>query len=221
MPFTASLGDDRKGNGLAACAGLLASGLWGSMPWEARRQQCRMCMLRFMKQPSCSLDFLTIGDTGRLKLEIAECLAWVAECTPSWTSFNGCVHEVELVYARLGHDAVPPPSQVLEDFMKVCAGAASDEVLWKDWNIYVEQFEGRPQRAEVPVAMKPAVDGIVDMLTSAARLNGRALFFLYAASSVFEDAATHLGLPTLKQTFGHLLEASRKAVAANASLEVS
>lgn len=220
MPFTASLDDDRKHNGLAACAGLLACGLWDNLPWEARRKHCRTCMLRFMKQPSCSLDFLTMGNTGQLKGEIAQCLAWASELAPEWTSLSGCVHEVELAYDRLGWDA-QNPAVVLEDFMRIVAGTAHDEVLWKDWNIYVEQYAGKPARADIPEQMRSAVEEIVAALTIPCKFSGEKLLVLYAASAVFEDAATQIKLPMLKQTFGHLLEASRKAVMASASLEVS
>ncbi len=220
MPFTASLDDDRKHNGLASCAGLLSAGLWQSLPWDVRRRHCQTCLLRFSKQPSCSLDFLTMGNVGQLKLEIAQCLAWVSEMTPEWTSLDGSVHEVELAYSRLGWE-FQDPACVLDDFMRVVAGTSPDEALWKDWNIYVEQYEGKPARAEVPEQMKVAVEEIVAALTTPSKFSGEKLLVLYAASAVLEDVATQVNLPTLKQTFAHLLEASRKAVMANASLEVS
>lgn len=220
MPFTASLDDDRKHNGLAACAGLLAGGLWDNLPWEVRRRHCRVCLLRFAKQPSCSLDFLTMGNAGQIKSELAKCLAWVSEIEPEWTSLGGCVHEVELAYSRLGWE-FQDPAVVLDDFMRIVAGTSPDEALWKDWNIYVEQYEGKPARADIPEQMKAVVEEIVASLTTPARFSGENLLVLYAASAVFEDAATQINLPVLKQTFAHLLTASRMAVMANTTLEVS
>jgi hypothetical protein len=220
MPFTASLDEDRKHNGLAACAGLLSGGLWNNLPWEVRRRHCQVCLLRFTKQPSCSLDFLTMGNVGQLKGEIAKCLAWVSEIEPEWTSLGGCVHEVEFAYTRLGWE-FQSPTVVLDDFMRVVAGSPQDEELWRDWNIYVEQYEGKPARADIPEQMKSAVEEIVASLTAPTRFSGENLLVLYAAAAVFEDAATQIHLPVLKQMFSHLLVASRTAVMANATLEVS
>lgn len=221
MPFTASLSSSgRSKSGLATCAGLLAVNLWDQLEWEPKRRTCESCLLRLVGKPSCSLDFLTLGNVSQLKLEIAKFLAWTAETSPGWPSLPWAFHEAGIAYRRIGWE-LPSPGGVIDDFMKQFAGVTRDESLWKDWNIYVEQYEGKPLKADVPPQMKAAIDEIVDAVTSPASLSGDKLLMLMAAAAVFSDAGISLELGTLQGVFGQLLEVAVTAVKSDISLEVS
>lgn len=223
MPFTASLGDDRKENGFSACATMIRQKIWDQQPWDVRKHYCLECPFRFTFQGSCSLDFLTVGDTDQFKEEVAACLSWIVENDPvSWTLLNGCVHEVEHAYRRLGRSAPPSPKAVVGGFLETCANLRRDDGFWKDWNYtYVEGFEGKPAlKKDLPDPWKEYVEKIMLNLLEPVTYSGHRLLHLYAASSVFEDIAGDRGLPRAHQTFRLIVEACRKAVSARASLEI-
>lgn len=220
MPFTASLSDDRFRNPMAGCAGLAEHRLWHQQPLEIRKRYCLPCPFRFLKQPSCSLDFLTVGETTALKGQLSDCINMFLHANHPWSHFNGSVHEVELAYHYLGL-ATPRPRAVLERFLSSCLDVQRDAAFWKEWNYhFVEGCDARPVRADTGPT-KGVVGKIVDNLTEPSTYKGKRLYHLFAASAVLEDAAGQGRLEVAQAAFGALLESCRRALMANAALEVS
>lgn len=221
MPFTISLGDDRGRNGLAPCAPLIPKGVWDDQPWEVKKEHCKVCPFRFNHRPSCNVDFMTVSDTDPFKQELATALAWIAANDASWSSFNGSVYEVELAYHYIGL-ATPPPKEVISAFIQSCAMITPDEKFWKDWNYrWVEHKEARPGlRVQVTPSVKKDVDKITLNVIEPQKYGGKRLFHLYAAVAVLHDIANHLGLMILKETATSLVEACRRALMANSTLEI-
>jgi hypothetical protein len=221
MPFTVSIGDDRGRNGLAPCAPLIANELWDKQPWEVKKEHCKACPFRFTGRPSCNLDFMTVSDTDTFKRDIATALAWTAANGANWPSLNGSIYEVDFAYYYLGLE-IPSPKKVMSLFIESCAFVTPNEKFWKGWNYrWVEHKEGKPAlRIEVTADVKEDVDKIALNIIEPQKYSGKRLLHLYAASAVLLDIADSIGLKTLGEISRNLLESSRRAITANASLEI-
>ncbi len=221
MPFTVALGPDRGGNGLAPCAPLLPKGLWDAQPWELRKEYCRVCPFRFSHRPSCNVDLLNIGQTDALKAELSLALGRIASTEMDWSGLNRSVHEVELAYHYLGL-VVPSPKQVLSAFIGSCANVEPDDQFWKEWNYFgVEQRGASPVKLKITGPMREEVNKLTLNVIEPQRYKGKRLLHLYAASAVLEEVADILAFHTLHGVYRILVEACRRALTANATLEVS
>jgi hypothetical protein len=221
MPFTVSIGDDRGRNGLAPCAPLIPNGIWDDQPWEVKKEHCKACPFRFTGRPSCNLDFMTVSDTDPFKQELATSLAWVAARSAGWPALNGSIYEVDFAYYYLGLE-VPPPKGVMSAFIQQCAMVVPNEKFWKEWNYrWVEHKEGKPAfRVEVTADVKDDVDKITLNIIEPQKYASKRLLHLYAASALLQDIADSLKLPVLEDVTRNLVEACRRAIMANASLEI-
>lgn len=221
MPFTVGLGPDRGRNGLAPCAPLLHKGFWGSQPWDIRKIYCRTCPYRFNHRPSCNTDFLNVGQTDLLKSELSLAMGRIASTEMDWAGLPRAVHEVELAYYYIGLE-MPGPKQVLSAFIGSCANVEPDEQFWKEWNYFgVEQRGANPVKLKITGPMKEEVNKLTLNVIEPQRYQGKRLLHLYAASAVLEEVSAILSLPTLHEVYSTMVEACRRAVTANASLEVS
>ena len=221
MPFTVALGNDRGRNGLAPCAPLIPKGFWNSQPWEVRKEYCKVCAFRFTHRPSCNSDFMSVGDTDALKSELAFALGQIAANEVDWAGLDRAVHEVELAYYYLGLE-MPGPKQVLSAFIASCANVEPDEQFWKEWNYRgVEQKGGKPVRMRTSGPLGEEVNKIALNVIEPQTYSGKRLLHLYAAAAIFEEVGGFLELKTLHEVYGSLMEACRRAVTANATLEVS
>lgn len=222
MPFVASIAEDRKNNGLAPCSGPMVSGTWDRFGYDVRKNYCRMCPFRFMLQPNCSLDFLTIGEVDPFKEELASLLSWMSQEDPGWGQFNGCVHETDYAYHLIGYKC-PSPKGVVEEFLKSCLDVTMSEGFWKEWNyVMVEGWQGKPARKKIISGpMRSAVEKIFNNVTEPNTYTKKRLYHLYAAAALLQDAAYERGFRHIQATFGSLTEACRRAVTANASLDIS
>lgn len=223
MPFSASLGQDRKNTGLAPCAPMISNGLWDKHPMEVQRQYCRACPYRFSRRPSCSFDFMTISNMDKFQVELAEVLIWISKKDPPWKEFDGSVYEVELAYHYLGF-ATPRPKEVVKKFIHLAlTWTRDDSEFWKKFNYDMVEGHGASptHTTRIPPEIKPVVDQIVKNVTEFAAYKASRLYHLYAACCIFSDAAYLLGLDGLDQIMTKLSEAGRRAMMANASLEIS
>lgn len=223
MPFTASLGSDRKRTGLAPCTPFLENGKWEEYPWQVRVEYCRTCPFRFTHQPSCSLDFLTFSSIDSLKQELATALSWLGR-DPSWTTLNGAQFEADLAYYMLGKKP-PTPKKAFQDFIEkfLVATPGAIEKFRGLWGHAVEGYEGKPFTVDV-TASNDYLSTAQEMIASwmqPRKFSGPALHHLYAAVSVLEDAAANLDLVQLKEAMSLLVEAGRRSISAQSSLEVS
>lgn len=223
MPFTAELADDRQHNALAQCAHLMRTHAWETLPWEAQVAKCRTCILRFAFNPTCSLDFMQIGDTDGLRHGLGEFIDYIST-DPPWTSLPKAGHEVEYAYSQLGELTLERrPSEAFEDFVKSCITVNVDEDFWKQWNyIMVEGYEGEPVHGDVvsgPASM--IVKKIVDNLLEPTTYWGERLYKLHAAASMILEFGVEQERPSIADPFRLLTEATRKAIASSASLKIS
>lgn len=221
MPFTISVGGDRGRNGLAPCAPLIPNGVWDAQPLDIKQQYCRCCPFRFTARPSCNLDFMTVSDTDNLKQELAIALAWTASDDADWPALNGCIYEVDFAYHYLGLE-VPSPKSVMTAFIKSCAKITPDEKFWKDWNYrWVEHNEGKPAlKTTVAADVRDDVDKITLNIIEPQVYAGKRLMHLHAATALLSDIAASLDLFVLKDICSNFVEACRRAISANASLEI-
>lgn len=202
---------------------MIPSGIWEKHPMEVQRQYCRACPYRFNRRPSCSFDFMTISQMDSFQVELADSLLWISNKDPGWKDFDGSIYEVELAYHYLGLKT-PRPKEVIKEFIhQALEWNESDSEFWKKFNYeIVEGFSARPtHRSEIPPEIKPVVDKIVRNVTECAVYKARRLYHLYAACCVFSDVAYSLGYDALDQIMTKLTEAGRRAMMANASLEIS
>lgn len=215
MPFTAALGKDRARSDYALCGPAVENGIWEGMAVEDRRVYCLDCPLRFTREASCNTDFLSVSSLDEFARTFEEAILDIAKRGSSWDWFPSSIYEVESAYQRLGMQ-IPSPIKVVEGFLSSCLDLPQDDDFWRDWNYtYVEQYAAKPVR-QAHAGLKKALKNLVGPNT----FKGDRLLHLYALSALFEDVdsitSTHfLGV------FGRLTEACRKAVQANASLEVT
>lgn len=215
MPFTANLAEDRGGCPTACCRGPMALGTWESMSWEERRHYCGRCPLRFSGEYSCSLDFLTIGDLNRFKEEASEIVGWVLCSGPTWVTLESSLPELDFAF-RAHPPAPKTPKEVVEDFIASRVPPAQDPKFWRDWNRAVEYFGGNL----VSKAIDPLGEHLAALLTTTATYAQRPLSLLYSASCVLGASADYLSHRFASNVFRALSEAGRKAIDANATLEV-
>lgn len=222
MPFTASLGNDRWRNGLAPCAPLIPKGFWDSQPWELRKEYCRVCPYRFAHRPSCSVDFMSVGETDQFKTELALALAWISDHDADWSDMEMAVNEVDFAYYYIGLET-PSPMKVMASFIESCANVQPDEKFWKDWNYRgVEQLDGKPAlKLQITGPMKSDVNKIALNVIEPQTYSGKRLLHLYAAAAVLEDLSVFMRLKTLERICGSLVETCRRAVMANSTVEIS
>lgn len=222
MPFTVSLGNNRWRNGLAPCAPFIPNGIWNNQPWEIRKEHCRACPYRFPHRPSCSMDFMGVGDTDTLKIQVAQALSWVASVDPDWSEMDKSVYEADLAYFYIGLKT-PSPKAVLSAFIGSCANVEPDEQFWKDWNYHgVEHKDGKPAlKLKIPGPMKEEVDKIVLNVIEPQSYSGKRLYHLYAAAAVLWEIGKLLDLKTMIEIYGHLVEACRRAIMANSTVDIS
>lgn len=223
MPFTAHLSEDRQHNATAQCAHLMRVGTWDTLTWEARMARCRCCALRFHFQPTCSLDFMQIGDTDDLKHSLGEFIDYIST-DPSWSDFPGAAHEVEYAYSHLGDvEHGRRPSDVFEDFVKCCVAVDKDDEFWKQWNyIMVEGFEGEPVHGDVITGpASKIVKKIVDNMLEPTTYWGERLYKFHAAASMILEFGIEQERPSIAGPFRLLTEATRKAIVSSASLKIS
>ena len=223
MPFSASLAADRRNGILALCGPLIPGGIWEGMPWERQQKYCKACQYRFNRRPSCSFDFMTISQMDSFQVELGEVLLWVSDRDPSWKEFDGSVYEVELAYHFLGHETPRPKEAVKEFINHALTWQESDGEFWKKFNYdMVEGHDARPtHRTVIAPEIKPVVDQIVKNVTECSVFRGSRLHHLYAACCIFSDVAYLLGYDVLDQIMVKLAEAGRRAMMANATLEIS
>lgn len=226
MPFTIGLRDDRGRNGLAPCAPMIHNGFWDSQPWEVRKEYCRTCYYRFLHQPTCNMDFMKVGDTEPFKAQVQRALGWIASEDPDWTVLESALYEADFAYYYIGLET-PRPRQVISAFMGTCAKIQPDEQFWKAWNYRGgEQHGGRMVSWGVTDAMKKDVTTIVLNVTEPQTYVSKRLLHLYAAAAVFWEIGKILeeegrAMDVLIEVCANLVEACRRAVMANSSLEIS
>jgi hypothetical protein len=165
---------------------------------------------------------MTVSDTDTFKKDISTALAWTAANGANWPSLNGSIYEVEFAYYYLGLE-VPSPKKVMSLFIESCAFISPNEKFWKVWNYrWVEHKEGRPAlRSNVAKDNKDDVDKIILNIIEPQKYSGKRLLHLLAASAVLLDIADSLSLSALKEISRNLLESSKRAITANASLEIT
>jgi hypothetical protein len=164
---------------------------------------------------------MTVSDTDPFKQELATSLAWVAARGAAWSALNGAVYEVDFAYYYLGLET-PTPKGVMSDFIQQCAMIVPNENFWKEWNYrWVEHKEGKPAfRVAVTADVKDDVDKITLNIIEPQKYSGKRLLHLYAASALLQDISTSLRLAVLEDVARNLVEACRRAITANASLEI-
>lgn len=223
MPFTAGLSEDRQHNAMAQCAHLMRVGTWDTLTWEARMAKCRGCAFRFHFQPTCSLDFMQIGDTDDMKHALGEFIDYIST-DPPWSDFPGAAHEVEYAYRQLGEDNLQRrPGEAFEDFVKCCVAVDVDSDFWKQWNyIMVEGYEGEVVHRDMPEGpASKIVKKIVDNLLEPTTYWGERLYKLHAAASMILEFGIEQERPSIGTPFRLLVEATRKAIVSSASLKIS
>jgi hypothetical protein len=177
-----------------------------------------------MHQPSCSLDFLTFSDIEEIKKELACSLKWLSS-DPPWDVLNGAQFEADLAYHLIGRNT-PKPKDIIQEFVEkfLVSVPGTVEEFRKMWNYAVEAFEGKTFVVNTATGgaefSDPAKEILAFWMTPRSFL-GPSLYHFYAAVSILEDAASNLDMVQLKDCMSLLVEASRRAVTAQASLEVS
>lgn len=223
MPFTASLGKDRKASGLAPCSAFLKNGTWEKIPWRIRKEYCQPCHFRFQHQPSCSLDFLTFGDIEQFKNDLAAALQWIHGTKPGGGYLNGAQFEVDLAYYLL-KKKTPLPGKVIADFVEkfLSSDPKTIDQFRKLWNFAVEGYEGKPFVIDGKgFAYRKTAEALTAFWMKPRKFSGVSLYHLYAAISTLEDTAANLDLVHLREPISLLVEATRRAIMSEATLEVS
>jgi len=223
MPFTASLGKGRESSGLSPCGPLLKKNQWNEKPWEKRiKEYCSSCSFRFLKQPTCSLDFLSFGDIQSFKWQLSTVLFWVAQMNPGWDSFSGGNHEARAAYHG---KKMPTPKMIIQDFVTDCLedlDTKSVNHFFKVWNQIVEGYNGKPFKIDdEDETMLETANRIVGSWMNPKIYSDDKLRLFYAAMSILEDAANTLEIFQLEDACGRLVEACRKAIHAGAELKIA
>lgn len=218
MPFTASLGEDRKNNSLAACAHAMRGGVWELLSTQAQAATCLTCPFRFEGRPSCSLDFMNVAQTDELREQIRAMIEDIFSFNAGWSHYPSAVHEASMVYWKLGRP-LPPPPVVVSDFLGACLSVKQDEDFWKTWNyVLVEGFEGKPvnvgtQEKEDTIA--ESANKIVSNLVEPTDYWGERLLLLHAFVALLASHYEESGI------YPRLLKATRNAIISTCTLKVA
>jgi hypothetical protein len=195
-------------------------GVWEGLSWDSQMSKCLGCHLRFRMNPTCSLDFMTIGDTDAVERGLGEFLDY-ALTDPPWSDLPTAVHEVRLSYSMVGAE-VPTPMVAMQDFLESCIVVDIDSDFWKQWNyLMVEGFDAKPVRGAPKGDLSPIIKKIMENLLEPTTYWGERLFYLHSAASIILNFGINEERPSLTAPFGQLTEATRKAIDAVASLKIS